>query len=965
MYLENLYIHGFGCLRTEVRFDSDRMNLAVADNEMGKSTLISAILAAFYGIVEDERATRDKRPRRKNVLPWSDPENFGIRLDFTMDTTHWQIERDFNNGQVHLIDRDSGKDHAADYHKGRGVYHIGEELIGLSCADFLKSFYMKQEEILEIRDAGGLTPHVQRVATAREGGATSENAIERLRSALRNYPFPGSRDGITIENALKRLNSTRDGLLSELEDLTRKKAEVEPLGVKLSETINRIETLKDERDKSKLFGDLAEIRELENLVDKQNSLRKEFDERSAAADDLKEFEDFPASKGDQLIKLAGRVEELSTAVKNQREKLEVEISTNLARIEENLQAHSDLAGVTETDLREFESSSSRFSDRHARLVSAEKDVAERQKRLKEAGVDRQKFDSLKETFTNLSGEDRHFIEGFRATYAEEEAIYREAKARREWIEKDRNSILDRLQRIISTARLFFITAAVLALAGGTLILMTQGDWKSQVLVGLGIIFGSVGAFIRGTAGSSDKTRLSVLEEDLADITYEEDESRKKLDSVGRNLTDIAVRLEFSDGNELLSEYLEYDRMYELAEPLIQAERDAEKAKAEYEELKDGIQPFFDRAGETVPEVDNVLESLKDLLGRYREVVKLGEEYKTVKLRKDDLENECKRLERDLESNSQLCTEILILGGIDETIPLEEAVEKFREALGKHREYKSIVDDKLPMLKRDLLPEVDMEAKTERIKMLKEKSADVQDDGNVVHTKEFYREQADKVSRSVEQLSEERQQIYRSIGTAYDNYSAHQPELMRQISDLEDETERADFFKSEIETSLCIMEDISREVYKSWAAALSEEAAPFLENLNPRYEKLQFDEDLSFTIRDRNFDRTLTSSEIDNVLSSGARDEVFLAARLGISAYLAKGVKGSMPIVLDEPLSSADDDKFLSGMRFFLDVLSRNHQVLIMSCHEERHRWLRDQMKNLFDERVHIIALTSAENVGEK
>ncbi len=147
--------------------------------------------------------------------------------------------------------------------------------------------------------------------------------------------------------------------------------------------------------------------------------------------------------------------------------------------------------------------------------------------------------------------------------------------------------------------------------------------------------------------------------------------------------------------------------------------------------------------------------------------------------------------------------------------------------------------------------------------------------------------------------------------------------------------------------------------------MSEEAAPFLENLNPRYEKLQFDEDLSFTIRDRNFDRTLTSSEIDNVLSSGARDEVFLAARLGISAYLAKGVKGSMPIVLDEPLSSADDDKFLSGMRFFLDVLSRNHQVLIMSCHEERHRWLRDQMKNLFDERVHIIALTSAENVGEK
>ena len=80
MHLETLKIKGFGCLRTTVQFAPEALNLAIADNEAGKSTLIAAILAAFYRIVEDERGTRDKRPRRKNVLLWNNPEEFGLTM---------------------------------------------------------------------------------------------------------------------------------------------------------------------------------------------------------------------------------------------------------------------------------------------------------------------------------------------------------------------------------------------------------------------------------------------------------------------------------------------------------------------------------------------------------------------------------------------------------------------------------------------------------------------------------------------------------------------------------------------------------------------------------------------------------------------------------------------------------------------------------------------------------------------
>jgi uncharacterized protein YhaN len=149
------------------------------------------------------------------------------------------------------------------------------------------------------------------------------------------------------------------------------------------------------------------------------------------------------------------------------------------------------------------------------------------------------------------------------------------------------------------------------------------------------------------------------------------------------------------------------------------------------------------------------------------------------------------------------------------------------------------------------------------------------------------------------------------------------------------------------------------VYKSWASALSEEAAPILKKLNPRYDELLFNEDLTFSVLDTVNNRVINSDEVDNVLSTGAREEVFLAARLGISSYLARGSKGAIPIVLDEPLAAADDDKFQSGMEFFMKELSKKHQILIMSCHEERHNWLAKNLPDAWKKRVHLIELNSA------
>lgn len=961
--METLHIDGFGCLRTRVDFSPEKLNLAIADNEAGKSTLISSLLAAFYGIVEDERVTRDKRPRRKNVLPWTEPDRFGLQLDFTADDAHWRIERDFNNGIVKLIDRDTNHDHAGEFHKGRGVYNIGEELIGLSCSDFLKSFYLKQEEILEIRDAGGLTPHIQRVATAREGGATSENAIQRLEQALKDYPFPETK-GLKIDNAIKRYNTERDNVLEEFDRLSRARADIEPQCQQLSDIENNIRKLRKDRVDNEKLCDLAEVNELNRLVESQEKLNIEHQELTRESEELKEFDQFPANKWEQINNLAGRVTELTTNAEKQHTKIKNEIGENLNRLEKELSADKDLDVLDEKELRDMESIVSRLADRRERLRTAQKNHSSLNEKLAADGVDRERFQRLKTAFSKLREDECRFVEEFRATYAEEEANYREARTNREWIERERNTVLDRRNRILSNTRMFFILAAVMITASGLLILLSEGRWLGQILAGLGLLFAAAGVFIRGTASGLESSRLKKLDEDIHDAIEKENDIRIKLDDIGRNLTELAERIGLADGNEMLAEYMNYDRIQGQIEPLFEAERVLERAREEEQEIIDQVKPFFDRANREFPEGESIVRDSRELLNRYRNVLKLKDETRALTARKDEYDDELKRLERDLDSNRELCNEILRLGSIEPADPLDEAVELFKESLDKHRRYHAMVDEQLPRIDREKLPDVDLDAKRERLNQLKTKCDDLPVADSIKHSKEYYRDQADRIGREIEQLQEKAQEINRRIGTIYDSYQSHQPAIHRRLEEIDEAISKAETFKSEIETTLSIMREISSEVYRSWASALSEDAAPFLKALNPRYDDLRFDEELEFTIHDNHHGRIIPSNEIETVLSSGARDEVFLAARLGIASYLARGANGPIPIVLDEPLSAVDDEKFLTGMRFFLEMLSKGHQVLIMSCHEERHRWLKQKFPKVYSKRVHEIDIVSEETGKE-
>ena len=75
-----------------------------------------------------------------------------------------------------------------------------------------------------------------------------------------------------------------------------------------------------------------------------------------------------------------------------------------------------------------------------------------------------------------------------------------------------------------------------------------------------------------------------------------------------------------------------------------------------------------------------------------------------------------------------------------------------------------------------------------------------------------------------------------------------------------------------------------------------------------------------------------------MLSAGTRDQLYLVARLALARYLGKS-QVAVPLILDDPFVLADDERFAAGMKLVAKVFAADRQVLYLTCHAARQRWL--------------------------
>jgi uncharacterized protein YhaN len=128
-------------------------------------------------------------------------------------------------------------------------------------------------------------------------------------------------------------------------------------------------------------------------------------------------------------------------------------------------------------------------------------------------------------------------------------------------------------------------------------------------------------------------------------------------------------------------------------------------------------------------------------------------------------------------------------------------------------------------------------------------------------------------------------------------------------------------------------------------------------MGAQVDQVRFGEDLDFSLRLRDGQQSARGKALAQ-LSVGARDQLHLAVRLAISEFLSKP-GNPLPLLLDDVFANSDDERARAGMRMLAGSLALDHQVIVVTCHRQRHEHLASQDPDVWAAGVQWLELRSA------
>ena len=175
------------------------------------------------------------------------------------------------------------------------------------------------------------------------------------------------------------------------------------------------------------------------------------------------------------------------------------------------------------------------------------------------------------------------------------------------------------------------------------------------------------------------------------------------------------------------------------------------------------------------------------------------------------------------------------------------------------------------------------------------------------------------------------------------------------AELQATTQRLEHLQSEHAALLLALEALetaNQTLQNRFAPALGQRTAQLFHQLtNGRYQRVVLNRDLHLSAEPAG-DHLYRDISL---LSAGAADQLYLAARLAICETVLPAEKAA-PIVLDDALANFDDERCAAALRL-LKELAKERQILLFTCHDREAAFFAG------DEEVTILQLTnSAEKV---
>lgn len=953
MKLLRLRVGGFGALKGQWEFATDRVNVVLDDNERGKSSLLAAVAAALYGLDDDRRSHRVLTPLER-WRPWNGGE-YRVALDLECASGPYTIARDFEAGHVSVFDR-SGREVTASFLEGRDEYPIGKKLIGLDRVEFEKCAWLVQGELDGVvpgdekaRRASTLKSRLENAADSHIGDTNASEALKVLDRALRQYEVVELGFTGTVDNAIVRLEAKLASVEVERRELDARLLEAQSPLEELHHLAEQEQALQERvraLESERRAGHAADLR---RQLQDQDEARSEVERLEAEAAGLAGSATLSPNAEGELRDTIARHEEAVRGVEALESRRREEIEREREAIERERRELARYDGFTGEDADRCVAHASELRQLLMQDALLRHQVFELRDALAAQGYVPEQIQDLQQRFGALPAESVQLLR----QQAELNAQFQGEALQHE---RQRSEATEMLREIESerTARrhpgLVLLVVGVTAMVGGVTAQLVLDGMRT---VGLGLVVGgfvaaAVGALLVGLGAGwrRDEHEEAYASLMTAQTRINELHGRRMRNEAG--LAELAGIMGYRDSVELLHQFAQYVRLADDAGPLLRAQEQLAINDGRRQQVFEQTRPLLaivDAASVTPELLDRIAQDARRSLAARQRLADLERGFGWV-------EEERRALEATAIAMHEKAVGLVTSAGIPFEAPLgwpHHVAELKRRVDGRMR-LAMVTDELIPAARRRLQPETEVAARRRQLEMLlvsgelpetSRTSAEI--DAELQDT----RSRLDDTRRRRGDLRVEVEELWRT-------HAQRSPEVELELDRFSRALERARLFKAAVARAHEAINRVATDTHRKWADFLNDRVAALLQSFGTSVGGLRFGEDLDFSVQMAT-GPMVSRGKAHLQLSSGARDQLYLAVRLAIGEFLSRGGE-TLPLLADDVFATSDDDRLRTGLRALIDSAAAGHQVLYATCHRSRLVSLQQSAPEWFRDRIHVLDL---------
>lgn len=960
MWVEKVYLKSYGAVQSEsVIFSQDKVNLVVEPNEYGKTTMATAIWSILFDfgpevcdIEEDRLSARDARRPKPGL-------GYQASLDISTDNRRLTISRDFAAGTFNVYDRDrKNADVTGEFVGKNGEDEVGLRLTGMTRELFKSTCFVGQRELDEHAFGGesALANLVQGIADSASPSGTCAAAVRVLTEAVDDTASDRS---LRIDAMLRDLEVVRQDLLNKLKAYERDRRDVAASFDRLM-IINRIVSGDNNRYKATEFHNLKfQLQDAEGRMSRLREISARKEQLEMDMDDLPPTQEFPPELKRPLQDLWDR---------HQNKKVELEkLKTELSPHEKNFKDKQDeitgrlgnLSGFTQEEAHMVASLAGSMQTAEEELASLlsrrEKETGKFKEETGEADLD-----SVKNAIANLESEGvdnarsySSLILAFQEQLDDAERNLHQSRAKQKELGLKREE--EKKKKQLLSLVLGFIGGVLIVLAIVMFVIVQAMAYLGWPLILAGLALLGAAGYMMTPVFKPElilKSEFAATESDINRLVDDIQGKQNKVGALEIKLDTLARKVGLNTRAELAIKLEEYAQQSARIRELTLIEQLVEQKEQVVKRYKLDLKRFLEKANKSTEEasaqsardlsaaLSQFMEETKHLAEAHQESASAARKLGTVE--EDIIDTERAIMNLLTKNNIQLAP--------DEASSLEEAkarlsilsrynkvqeeINALEAEIGANfvelpnlikqvQDYQARVVQQLDQIKM-LYPGI------EKVAPLTEGELETQDD-------------MPKDMRELEVIKSEREDLLVRIRSLSNTCDEQYLAAMEDLDLTEFRLQSGKRAKLALELARDTLKRLSGENYIDWSQHLNQIASEMLNRLGMEYDEIKFDNELKLVARRKNDGDRISAAQIMSQLSTGTKEQLHWLARMVVAGYLSRSL--ALPIIMDEPFSESDDDRFVKMMRFLINHIAKEHQVVLFSCHQQRHIWLKQQLED--------------------